>query len=271
MKLYHFSILLVLWILGGCQEHEKPKQDMQPITIKTENNSGQVADGDHQLDDILKTVPHDIKPTFGYRFIISGDFDGDGKKEKLVEHYVSSIDHQETNKYYDQLPEYDQLVALTIKKKPYSFLVSDQLNIDTLAISKADQQFGLAYLKNEGDLNGDGTDEVSYVVNWADWSSTNTWHLMTYKNKKWEELYWFPIWDWQLPDLPGTFNDYGLFGLMDKVVDSKNDTLNQQLEKNLSAFKGLVKKIRTNEIQIIYRNENAEQDTMKVDLKKKIK
>lgn len=269
MKIYNALLVIILITMVACKEQEKPKQDMHAITVKSETDQSQAETGDHQLDDILKTVPHDITPSFGYRFIISGDFDGDGKKEKLVEHYISSVNHQETNKYYDQLPEYDQLVALTIKKKPYSFLISDPLNIDTLPISKADQQFGLAYLKNEGDLNGDGTDEISFVVNWADWSSTNTWHVMTYKNKKWEELYWFPIWDWQLPDLPGTFNDYGLFGLKDKVVDSKNDSLNQQLEKNLSAFKGLVKKIKTNEIQIIYRNENAEQDTMKVDLKKK--
>lgn len=134
-------------------------------------------------------------------------------------------------------------------------------------ISSGGQLLGLSYLKNEGDLNGDGTDEVSYVVNWADWSNLNTWHLVTYKNKKWTALYSFPIWDWQLPDLPETFNHYGLFGLEDKLINTTNDTINKQIEQKLLNFKGLVKRIDKNKIQVIFRNEEAEEDTKIVDLK----
>ena len=43
------------------------------------------------VESILKTIPKDIKPVFGYRFVISGDFDGDGLKEMLVEHYYSQL------------------------------------------------------------------------------------------------------------------------------------------------------------------------------------
>ena len=139
-------------------------------------------------------------------------FRSDGKKEKLIEQFFSGIDNKETNKFYESLLDYDQLVALTVKKDPYTFVISDNELIDTLHISSGGQLLGLSYLKNEGDLNGDGTDEVSYVVNWADWSNLNTWHIVTYKNKKWIELYSFSIWDWQLPNLPETFNQYGPFG-----------------------------------------------------------
>ncbi len=222
------------------------------------------------FEEIIKTIPIDIKPVFGYRFILSGDFDGNGIKEKLIEHFVSGLDNKEINKFYDGLSDYDQLVALTVKKEPVSFVISENKLIDTLHISSCGQLLGLSYLKNEGDLNGDGKDEVSYVVNWADWSNLNTWHIVTYHNKKWTALYSFPIWDWQLPDLPEIFNQYGLHGLEQKAINTANDTINKQIEKKLVDFKGLVKKIKTNKIQVIFRNDEAEEDTMIVYLKRLI-
>lgn len=231
---------------------EMPKQDSLKTIIPNE--------------EILNTAPKDIKPVFGYRFILTGDFDGDGIREKLIEHFVSGVDNKETNKFYEGLSDYGKLVELTIKKEPISFVISDNQLIDTFHISLGGQLLGLSYLKNEGDLNGDGTDEVSYVVNWADWSNLNTWHLVTYKNNNWTELYSFSIWDWQLPDLPETFNQYGLFGLKQKIINT-NDTINKRIEKELKDFKGLVKKVKTNKIQVIFRNDEAEEDTMIVDLK----
>lgn len=220
----------------------------------------------NQLEETLQTTPKEIKPVLGYRFIISGDFDGDGTKEKLTEHFLSGLDNKETNKFYENLPDYEQLVALTEKKEPISFITSDNKRIDTLHISSDKQLLGLFYLKNEGDLNGDGSDEVSYVVNWADWSSLNICHLITYKNKKWTELYSFPIWDWQLPDLPETFDQYGPFGLEQKIINTVDDTLNKRLENEFLNFEGLVKKIKTNQVQVIFRNKEADEDTMVVDL-----
>jgi hypothetical protein len=43
------------------------------------------------------------RPVFGYRFVITGDFDGDGRKERLVEHYYSGIDNKETYKFDEGL------------------------------------------------------------------------------------------------------------------------------------------------------------------------
>lgn len=222
----------------------------------------------NQLKETFNKHPKNIKSVMGYRFIITGDFDGDGKKENIIEHFFSGINNKETNKFYDSLSEEDQLVALTIKKKPISFVSSNNKLIDTLHISSGGQLLGLSYLKNEGDLNGDGTDEVSYVVNWADWSNLNTWHVVTYKNKKWNELYSFPIWDWQLPDLPETFNQHEIFGHEKIIIKTKNDTINKLIDKKLKDFKGLLKKVKTNKIQVIFRNNKAEEDTMIVDLER---
>ncbi|MDR2914211.1 MAG: hypothetical protein LBV74_05205 [Tannerella sp.] len=218
----------------------------------------------------IRTSAEEIKtdefvPVSGYRFLIEGDFDGDGKNERLTECYYSGLDRKETNKFYQDLPDYEQLVILTMQKKPYTFIVSDNPLIDTLHITSKEQQFGLSYLKNEGDLNGDGTDEISYVVNWADWSSCNTWYIMTYRNSKWEEFYSFPIWDWMLPDLPETISQYGLMGLNDKTIGS-NDTVNEYAEEILADFEGLVRKMNGNKIRVIYRNEEAELDSVIIDL-----
>ncbi len=220
----------------------------------------------HSTQDSTDSSTKNLKPVLGYRFIVTGDFDGDGKQEKLIEHFFSATEKKETNKFYDSLDDYGLLVDLTIKKEPISFVISDNKSIDTLNISSGGQLLGLSFLKNEGDLNGDGTDEISYVVNWADWSNLNTWHVMTYKNNKWRKLYSFPIWDWQLPDLPAIINQYGLFGLEKKTVNATINSTYLQQEKELLDFKGLVKKIKNNKIQVIFRNDEAEEDSMIVDL-----
>lgn len=252
----NFTIIVYSLLIFSCRNEEKKKEfEVNLIT----NNFEQLAAENKGKEE--------GKSRFGYRFIINGDFDGNGKEENLIEHYFSYSENREANKFISDV-DYDSLVVLARKKKPFSYVVSDDTSIDTLKISKNDQLFGLAFLKNEGDLNGDGGDEVSYVVNWADWSNCNTWHIMTYKNRRWIEIYSFPIWDFQLPNLPETFNQYGLFGLEDKVVNIVNDTINQRIEKQMKEFKGLVKKLATNKIQVIYRNDEAEEDTMEIDLRK---
>ncbi|MCL9805778.1 hypothetical protein NAT51_12585 [Flavobacterium amniphilum] len=215
----------------------------------------------------LKKIPKNIKPIFGYRFVIDGDFNGDGKKEKLIEHFYSLKEKKETNKFYDNLGDMGQLIALTINKDPMSFLISNNTKIDTMMVSGHGQQIGLSYLKNEGDLNGDGTDEISYVINYADYSNLNSWHIATYKNNQWTEIYSFDIWDWQLPDLPEACNQYGLFGTEDKIIVTENDSLNQALEKQLKEFKGLVRKVKKKRIEITYRTEEADERKKIVKLK----
>jgi hypothetical protein len=265
MKKVLFILFSVLISFASCDKTQKKPQ--AKVAVKTNSIKQDTSSPKNESGEAQKTIPKNIKPIFGYRFIISGDFDGDGKKEQLIEHYFSRITNKESNKFYDGISDQGELVDLTVKKQPYSFALSDNKAIDTLHIAEQSQLLGLSYLKNEGDLNGDGTDEVSYVVDWADWSSLNTWHIMTYKNKKWREVYKFDIWDWQLPDLPETFSQFGLFGL-EKRATVTNDTVNKRLEKELKSFDGLVKKIKHNKIQVIYRNYKGEEDTLVVDLKR---
>jgi len=231
------------------------------------NTSAQILN--EQTKDTISQTPDSLGliPILGYRFVISGDFDGDGNTEKLFEHYISRKDNKETNKFYKNLDDYDELVSITIKKEPLSYLVSDNPDIDTLFVSNGYQHLGLALLRNEGDLDGDPGDEISYIINHADWSSVNNCHVMSYKKGEWVELYTFDVRDWLLPELPGTISDYGLFGLEDKIIVS-DDSLNTILENNLLGFEGFIKKISNNKISVIHMNEEAELDTIIVDLQK---
>ncbi len=283
MKKYLYS-LLVFSILVACKGREesvpltpilKNKAPIQKGLAHSDTLSKESAQGQSKGKELPQSkrriILKKMKPVFGYRFVIKGDFDGDGEQEQLLEHFYSLKTNKETNKFYENIPDYGDLVTLTIKKDPYSFVSCTNKNIKNLEISQGGQLLGLSYLKNEGDLNGDGTDEVSYVVNWADWSNLNHWHLMTYRNQQWEELYTFSIWDWQLPDLPETFNEYGMFGLQNKYINAHNTKANKAIEKDLLEFKGLVRKIAKDSIEIYYMTNEAELDTLGVNLKNCLK
>lgn len=197
-----------------------------------------------------------LTPILGSRFVLHGDFDGDGLQDTLTEHFFSSIDNRETNKYYKDL-DYELLVRLNDQQSPFSFVSSSNGKIDTLHIGSG-ILFGLSWLKNEGDLNGDGTDEVSYVPDLADWSSLNHCVLMTYRHHRWEVLYRFSIWDWQLPDLPQTENEYGLLGLQDKAIGG-------DAAASRANFSGFIKKIKPGKIMVWFENK-GEQDSAVVHL-----
>jgi hypothetical protein len=189
-----------------------------------------------------------IGPVFGYRFVVEGDFDGDGRKENLTEHFYSKKLDRECCKFYDSL-DYDQLVAFTVSKEPFSFVTTDNNKIDTLDIGSELPLLGLTFMKNEGDLDGNGTDEISYVVNVADWSNCNTCHIVTYEKNSWKELYSFNVWDWQFPDLPGTVNQNVLLGLDEKNI-----------------FPGIINKIKPGVFTITYHNFETGLDTLTVKL-----
>lgn len=169
----------------------------------------------------------------------------------LTEHFISGIDHKETCKFYEN-GDYDTLVRLNHEKKPISFLTCNKRRIHDLIIDSDGVSLGLSYLKNEGDLDEDGADEISYVAGWADWSSINSCTIMTYKNHKWKVLYSFEIRDWQLPDLPQT----------------EDSAANKNIEKVLHDFGGLIKKVANYKIRIIGCFNEAGTDTMVVDIRK---
>ncbi|MFM7329307.1 MAG: hypothetical protein ACKO3B_11305, partial [Bacteroidota bacterium] len=208
-----WMILLALAACSKTTPEQKPTVGIQDSTALT----------------VTETPDTIITPVVGYRFTITGDFNGDGRQEKLQEHFLSRKTGQETNKFYLGLA-YDEFVHLNGEKHPLTIMTSDDTLIDTLIISDSKQSLGLAWVKNEGDLNGDGGDEVSFVGYYADWSATNSAHVMTYTGGKWVEVLDFNVRDWMVPELPGTYTDFSMFGATGPNAVAMNDSINRLLE-----------------------------------------
>jgi hypothetical protein len=138
--------------------------------------------------------------------------------------------------------------------------------MDTLQISQSPQLFGIAWIRNEGDLLGNGKDEISYVVDWADESSLNTCHIMTYTKDGWKELYGFMVHDWEIPDLPDYQVNYGLFGADGGQSAVKNDSADRAILHNMKKFSGFIKKVRPGIIKVHTFTKDADDTIMKVDL-----
>lgn len=170
---------------------------------------------------------------------IAGNWDGSGKNKLLKEHYFSRAKGKEVispsrSEASDSI-DYMDLIEMSIKLDATSYLLDDERTMDTLFVSKGRnaQIFGVFYLKNEGDLDGDGADEIGFVPEWAQMSSTNQYYIMSYKDGKWVNYFSFPIWTW------------------------------------MEDFDGLVKKVDKNKFRIRFRNSEAMEDSMIIDLNKK--
>ena len=211
------------------------------------------------------TSPEEIKSIWGHRFKISGDFDGDGQQETLTEFYYSHRDQKETNKYFKGVEDVWVLYDSAEVRKCQSFLLCSNPKLDTIPVSGI---LGPIWLKNEGDLDGDGGDEVSYVASYPQQSSVNFCRLLSYKTNQWKELYTFEIREWQIPPLPQAGKTYGLMGSDGLYETDDDDSLNQELVKAFNAFPGFVTKMKDGKVQIYTFTEMAEDTVVILDLKK---
>lgn len=189
------------------------------------------------LDSITTSVATPIYPPFPPPNLITGDFTGSGTIDSLLEVIV---DNKKNVIQYPThiLSTYEDLVEYATKKS-IQVLLKPNFTLDTLSVNTGGSAFRLFHLKNEGDLNNDGSDEVSYVIDWADYSSLNTYHIITYKNGAWHKLYSFPIWEWQLDSA------------------RKND-------------KSLVEAVGKTTIKCFIRNEESEEDSVIIHLKEHV-
>ena len=146
----------------------------------------------------------------GHRFNLIADVNGDEVADTLTERFVDPATSQEADKFIADAP-YDSLTGRIWRMKPLSFIECTDKNVGPLMIRKGDS-FGLAHLMNEGDLNGDGRDEIGWVGHWIDYSNVNTYHITSWNGSEWVELASFGMWEWQLPELPGSEREFGLIG-----------------------------------------------------------
>ena len=190
-----------------------------------------------------------LKPIMGYRFIIQGNFSGHGKRITLTEHFLDGRTNQESPKFYQDI-DYDELVKITYEKEPISIMTSDDPSVESLLIAKGGQLLGLSYVKNEGDLDGDGRDEISYVIHAADWSACNVCIIVGYRNGHWNKLASFEIHESWLPPLPEFQEQFDMFGVAGLNSTAGDEETNKKLEKQLLEFPGLITFLSPGEISV---------------------
>ncbi|MAM28697.1 MAG: hypothetical protein CMC13_06705 [Flavobacteriaceae bacterium] len=102
---------------------------------------------------------------------VRGDYDGDGKYE-----YVNLIPPEFPK---NSSEEY----AMTCIGECTSYLKFSNENLDSIELEQCIGGMPI----NEGDLNGDGTDEIGILPQW--WTSCwSSYRVFTYKNNRWNNL-----------------------------------------------------------------------------------
>lgn len=123
-------------------------------------------------------TPADLPASEG-GLTVKGDFDGDGQEEELYE-VIYDVDS------LISLPEWDEGIWDPYNPRNCASRLNSKSNISDLTISEA--RWGYQVLLNEGDLDGDGGDELSLLMDWP----TSVWHayrLYSYKNGAWMHVY----------------------------------------------------------------------------------
>lgn len=138
------------------------------------------------------------EPVWGYRFVLTGDFDGDGKEDTLRERYVDVATNQETNKFYENVTYVsDYQIVNSVKRKVKAYLDADFLTKDTFLVG----DLGIAWAETIGDINGNGRDEIGIVNMYSDFSNLNRYDIYTL-DTVWKSLYSFGVNEMYLPIKP---------------------------------------------------------------------
>ena len=190
-----------------------------------------------------------LSPVQGYRFVVSGAFAQAGRQTRLTERFLDGRTGKESPKFYRDL-DYDALVALTCAKDPIVELQPDGPHVSPLVLEGIGQVFGFAYVRNEGDLDGDGRDELSYVVDYADWSALNRCVVVGYRRGRWKELASFAIHESWLPELPDFQQQFWLFGVAGRGTSPGDRRTNRRLEQRLAAFPGFLRRVAPGRIRV---------------------
>ncbi|MCC6460689.1 MAG: hypothetical protein IT260_09495 [Saprospiraceae bacterium] len=191
----------------------------------------------------------EAQPIWGYRFRVAGDFNGDGRIDTLAEYFRDSLNRFEIPKCYEGM-DYMDLWHIMAAKQPAVGLQSSHPSIPPFVPASASNSLGFVYVHNEGDLNGDGTDELGYVVGWLDASSLNTCHILSLRANRWEELAHFRVREWAIPPLPEVALSYGFMGADGISTNTTNERLNRQRDRALRQFSFITGRTRKGVIRV---------------------
>jgi hypothetical protein len=155
--------------------------------------AGENRDGPPPRSDLRAAEPVPSRePIDGHRFVLTGDFDGDDRIDTLGEHYRDPKSGTELPKGYAG-DDYDSLVSRAYSVTPIVRVEHERGGLAALTVGKGSPMLGLAYLRNEGDIDGDGRDELAYVIDYADWSGVNRCVVVSMRDGRWIERASFGI------------------------------------------------------------------------------
>lgn len=174
------AFVLLLALTGAC--HEPQKQPTPPAQAAAPATPASPA-----------VAPPPPEPAAA-RSPLIGDFDGDGTLDTLTLHVLARPGYREMV-LPTEIDDADSLTAYIVRQNPVVIVTG--LGFDTLRLGEG-QIRGAAWLSNEGDLNGDGTDELAYVPDNADFSNLNACHIVNARTGHWRELASFNIHEEQL-------------------------------------------------------------------------
>ena len=139
-----------------------------------------------QRNENSQTIPDYVNTIKGYPDVdtIVGDFNGDGKKEKAWFKYRKGEKHYNIDR--------EKLTQKELAKIPDSLIVELDDN-ELLFSDKSIKPLKIKYikydwvLKNEGDLNDDGKDEIGILPGWGT-SACRNYKVFTYKKNRWKMI-----------------------------------------------------------------------------------
>lgn len=127
------------------------------------------------------------------KLFVVGDFDGDGKKDTVYQHFFSELTGREIDSLADPLKnDFDTLWHWFYNQKVEIYLAFTKPNHDTLRMDGVVDE-GLYFLINMGDNNSDGKDEIGLSIDHVDWSNANSFRVYSICKNKWVELKRFNV------------------------------------------------------------------------------
>lgn len=125
------------------------------------------------------------------KLLITGDFDGDGKQDTVIQHTWSGRTGTALEQVADPLKnDWDVVVQWFYTREAEQVLSMAHSSVDSLRLGVAQ---GLYCLLNIGDSNGDGKDEIALVVDYLDQSRVNSCKVYSLCGNSWTQLKQFGI------------------------------------------------------------------------------
>jgi len=169
MKQTFYILTLILGLLS-CIGRTERKADNSAVSATADN----------------KIKLHKLEKLF-----VTGDFDGDGKQDTILQHNFSRLTKAEIEYSADPFQnEWDTVVKWFYDQDPDLYLTITKRSTDTLRLGTAQ---GLYCLINVGDINADSKDEIALVVDYLDFSRVNSCKIYSLCKGKWTLLKEFGV------------------------------------------------------------------------------